>query len=168
MPCDSLARCTLGAQRRRSRAPRAGGKAPHPPPFRACLLFPHEPTPPCSRRFSFFPFPSPSFHPILVAPSSRRSLTSFSLPLPPSVFAFLTTVTPLEYQFGSPVHSFRASHYLHLGLNRSRRHRLATHRSPAPNTNNILFPFGSRTTLLTAYDYSILFSNHSFNVRPFS
>lgn len=156
----SRARCTLGAQRREPQgAWWRAGPGPHPPPFRACLLFPHEPTPPYPRRFPFFPFPSPSFHPILVAPSSRRSLTSFSLPPPPCVFSFLTTVTPLEYQFGSPslfpgfpLPSFRSE---------SRHHRIARHTPPtSTNPNHHLFPIpgpGPRSLQLPI-DCSILFS----------
>lgn len=126
----------------------------------ACL-FPHEPTPPCPRRFPFFPFPSPSFHPILVAPSSRRSLTSFSLPLPLVFSLFSPQSLPWNKQFGSPslfpgfpLPSFRSE---------SRHHRIArhtAHRPPAPNPNHHLFPIpgpGPRSLQLTI-DCSILFS----------
>lgn len=162
------ARCTLGAQRRGPQgAWWRAGPGPHPPPFRACLLFPHEPTPPCPRRFPFFPFPSPSFHPILVAPSSRRSLTSFSLPPPPCVFSFLTTVTPLEYQFGSPslfpgfpLPSFRSESDTIASRD--------THRPPAPTQTTTCSP--SRVQDHAPYSFRSIvpyyFRNQSFLQPP--
>lgn len=122
----------------------------------------------------FFPLPQSFFssHP-------RRSIVTSVvdqlLPSPsPLCFLFSHHSHSLGINNLGPRHSFRASHYLHLGLNRDTI-AIAQHTPPTstkPKPPPVPHP-GSRTTLLTAYDrlFHIVFEIiHSFNhlAWPFS
>jgi len=112
----------------------------------------------------FFPFPQSFFSSILVVHRHVGRLTSSSLP--PLCFLFSHHSHSLGIPIrvpslfpGFPLPSFRSE---------SRHHRIARHTARQHQPNHHLLPSGSRTTLLTACDCSILFSKLFLQHRAIS